>query len=954
MRQVVTVVLVARNGEEYLERTVAALAAQTRTPDAVIAVDASSSDRSTELLVGARPAQIVRAPSKSSFGDAIAIALRGAQPSDAAGDNEWLWLLAHDSAPEPRALQQLLAAVEIAPSVAIAGPKLMRWDQPDTIAEFGESMTKFGASMPMVENELDQAQHDVSDDVLGVAAQGMLVRRSLWTRLGGFDPGLPTVDSGLDFSIRARLAGFRVVLVPGARITTAGGPELFGRRSISVAKRASIIRSAQLHRRLVYAPGAALFFHWLSLVPLAVLRSLGALVAKRPGVIGGEFGAAFRAAFDSRVAGARRNLNRTKQLGWGAIAPLRLPWADVRERRAQAREAQNRPAGPAAEPKVSFISGGGFIVLALAAIAGLIAFGPLLGARAVTGGGLLPLDGSISDLWSKVGVGWREIGTGFLGAADPFTALLAVLGSFTFWAPSLSIVVLYFAALPLAAVGAWFAARRISSRGWVPAVAAALWAVSPPFLSSLTTGHLGSAIAHILLPLLALALLNAPRSWPAAAASALLMAAVIASAPVLAPVIVLAWVFWMLTQPRGLHRLLLVPLPAAALFAPLVIDQLGRGNPLGLLADPGVPVAAGAPSAWQLALSSTDGGLSGWTDLLQSVVLPATIAPYLVAAMLLVTVALALTALFLPGTRRAAPGLVLALLGYLVAVASSHIEVASVGANTTALWTGSGLSLFWLGLVCCVVVSLEGLGRASAPLGAVAVTTIALLAVPSLIAGYTGATSIAPTNGRIVPAVVAAESATDPQIGTLVLNPEDAAAGQGGDDRMSLVLHRGYGTTLDDQSTLAATDQQLSETDERLATLAGNLASRSGYDPTADLSELYIGFVVLADAEPGDAAEAAVHERITISLDGNEAVSNVGHTGIGTLWRVAAPLETAAPAVPANTDTPFGSLALTVQGVVLFLTLLLAIPTSRRGRRVKASSNSLEGPATTFDEEDNA
>jgi GT2 family glycosyltransferase len=951
MRQVVTVVLVARNGAEYLERTVAALAAQTRKPDAVIAVDASSSDRSTQLLTGAQPAQLVSAPAKSSFGDAISIGMRGAQPADT--DNEWLWFLAHDSAPEPRALQQLLAAVEIAPSVAIAGPKLMRWDKPDTIAEFGESVTRFGASMALVENELDQAQHDVSDDVLGVAAQGMLVRRSLWSALGGFDPGLPTVDSGLDFSIRARLAGYRVVLVPGARITSAGGPELFGRRSISASKRASITRSAQLHRRLVYAPGGALVFHWLSLVPLAVLRSLGALLAKRPGVIGGEFAAAFRAAFDAGVAGARRNLHRTRKLGWAAVAPLRVPWADVRERRAQAREAQNRPTGPAAEPKVSFISGGGFIVVAVAALAGLIAFGPLLGSAAVTGGGLLPLDASIRELWSNVGVGWREVGTGFLGAADPFTVVLAVLGSLTFWAPSLSIVVLYFAALPLAGVAAWFAARRLSSRGWVPAVAAALWAVSPPFLSSLTTGHLGSAIAHILLPVLALALINAPRSWPAAAGSALLMAAVTASAPVLAPVILLAWAVWMIVQPRGLHRLLLIPLPAVALFAPLVIDQFGRGNLLGLLADPGVPVDGGGASAWQLALASTDASLSGWTRLLEGLTLPTVAAPYVVGALLLVTFALALTALFLPGTRRAVPGLVLALLGFLVAVASSRIEVAFVGADTTGVWTGSGLSLFWLGLVCCVVVALDGLGRASAGLGAVAVATTLLLAVPSLIAGYTGETSINPTNGRIVPAVVAAESATNPQIGTLVLAPASPGA-EGSDDRMSVVLHRGHGTTLDDQSTIAATDQQLTEADDRLATLAGNLASRSGYDPAADLDELYIGFVVLTDPQPGDAEAEAVHHRITIALDGNNAVSNVGQTGSGTLWRVASPPDTAPQAQPSNTDSSYGVLVLTVQGIILLLTVLLAVPTARRHRRVKASSNSLEGPATTFDEEDHA
>ncbi|MHA6667376.1 glycosyltransferase family 2 protein [Homoserinimonas sp. A447] len=950
MRQVVTVVLVARNGAEYLDRTIAALKAQTRQPDVFIAVSARSSDNGADQLAAAQPAQLVSAPAKSSFGDAIALGMHGVPHPDS--DNEWLWFLAHDNAPEPRALQQLLAAVEIAPSVGIAGPKLMRWDKPDTIAEFGESMTRLGASMPMVENELDQAQHDVSDDVLGVAAQGMLVRRSLWSKLGGFDPGLPTVDSGLDFSIRARLAGFRVVLVPGARVASAGGPELFGRKSVSAAKRTAAIRSAQLHRRLVYAPGAAMAVHWLSLVPLAVLRSLGALLAKRPGAIAGEFSAAFRAAFDGAVAGARRNLHRTRTLGWGAIAPLRLPWSDVRERRAQAREEQTVSTGHTTEPKISFISGGGLAVVAVAAVAGLIAFGPLLGASAVSGGGLLPLDADIRSLWSKVGVGWREIGTGFLGAADPLTTVLAVLGSLTFWAPSLSIVILYFAALPLAATGAWFAARRLSVRGWIPAIAAVLWAVAPPFLSSLSSGQLGSAIAHILLPWLALALINASRSWPAAAAAALLMAAVTASAPVLAPVIVLAWLAWMVVQPRGLHRLILIPLPAAALFAPLVIEQFRRGNLLALLADPGVPADGGGASAWQLALASTDGGLSGWVHLLDQLSLPVVAAPYVVAALLAVPVVLALMALFLPGTRRAVPGLVLALLGFLVAVASSRLELSSVGADTTAVWTGSGLSLFWLGLLCCVIAALDALGPASLTLGTVAVATTVLLAAPLLIAGYVGAAAIAPSSNRIVPAVVAAESVTNPQIGTLMLKPASSDTGE--DDRISATLHRGLGTTLDDQSTIAATDQQLGEVDDRLATLAGNLASRSGYDPTADLEDLYIGFVVLEDDDRGDKSQAAVHKRITVALDGNDRVSSVGETASGLLWRVATPPETVPEAQPGNTDTPFGVIVLTVQGVIVFLTLLLAVPTARRKRRVRASANSLEGPATTFDEEDNA
>ena len=43
--------------------------------------------------------------------------------------DEWLWLLTADTAPEPHALERLLAAVEVAPSVSIAGPKLVDPDE---------------------------------------------------------------------------------------------------------------------------------------------------------------------------------------------------------------------------------------------------------------------------------------------------------------------------------------------------------------------------------------------------------------------------------------------------------------------------------------------------------------------------------------------------------------------------------------------------------------------------------------------------------------------------------------------------------------------------------------------------------------------------------------------------------------------------------------------------------
>jgi GT2 family glycosyltransferase len=261
-------------------------------------VDCGSSDATSDLLASYGPTHFISADVSLSFGAAIHAATRVLD--EPAGDHELLWLLAQDSAPEPDALRNLLAELEIAPSVAVAGPKVMEWVADDYIHDFGLSMTPYGSSVTLVESELDQEQHDALSDVLAVSAGGMLVRRSVWDHLGGFDSALPVVDDSLDFCVRVRLAGYRVSVVAAARVSSAGdgvaGPD-GSSRGRARRRRVRAERSAQLHRRLVYSPAWALPVHWLSLIPLAFLRSIGDLLRKEPGAILGEFSAAFAAAF---------------------------------------------------------------------------------------------------------------------------------------------------------------------------------------------------------------------------------------------------------------------------------------------------------------------------------------------------------------------------------------------------------------------------------------------------------------------------------------------------------------------------------------------------------------------------------------------------------------------------------------------------------------------------------
>jgi GT2 family glycosyltransferase len=931
MYPTVTAIVVARTGAEHLKRTLDALTAQTRRPDSVIVIDVGSSDKVSAVISEFAPTHFLVSQERLPFGAAVATAARVATPPTS--EHEWLWLLAQDTAPEPTALEALLGTVEVSPSVAIAGPKLVDWDDTALIRDFGESMTQFGASVPLVQDELDQAQHDGLSDVLGVASGGMIVRHTAWEKLGGFDRGLPVVDDGLDLSVRARLAGFRVVLVPSAIVASAGDGVAGPSRSNRWSNRRRLYRerrAAQLHRRMVYSGGGMLFFHWLSLVPLAIIRSIVWLLGKQPGAITGEFAAAFGTAFGaSHIGEARSALARTKSVGWSAIAPLRIPLAEVRRARALRREANlMRTRGERKE--LNFFSGGGAWVVLGMLVVSVGLFVPLLSAGRLAGGGLLPLSASVGELWQNIGYGWRDIGLGFVGAADPFAAVLAILGSLTFWNPSFVLVLLWFAALPIAALGAWFCATRITDRPGLRAVFAIAWALAPMLFDALQTGRPAALLAHLLLPWLIFAAFSARRSWTASAATSLLAAATAACAPSLAPALAILWLIWACTSGRSIARVVMIPIPTLVLFGPLVVQQVMRGSWLSIFADPGAPVLGRQAPGWQLALGIPDGTLGGWHALTAAFGLPEMLANILVPALLAPIAILALLALFLRGTVRAVLSLIVAFLGFATAVAAIHVMVAAAGSQSVPIWPGPGLSLYWLGLTGAAVMGLSALGKYAVAPAWVALVALAGAVVPLAAAVPLGTSAVRAAGSATLPAYVTAEAGSHPRVGTLRLTP----APDGG---IAAQVVRGAGETLDDQSTLSSTTRSLTDNGRELSVLAGNLASSSGLDASADFKKFGIGFVLLAPPattfdDGVQPAATATATRSATALDGNPLLASVGTTDFGQLWSVKA--DNRGLPVPPNAGGWMRPAYLVVLGVVFGLVLLLSIPTGRAERGV--------------------
>lgn len=914
----------------HLRRTLAAIGEQTRPVDALTIVLCGADERLQEMADAAGAASVRSLPAKTGFAAAIALAAADVEA-------EAVWLLAQDTAPEPDALARLAGTLELSPSIAFVAPKLVRWDDRSEIVSLGAGMTRFGRTVGLAEGELDQGQHDTREDVLGADVRGILVRAEAWTRLGGIDRALAGADEGLDLGVRARLAGARVSLVPTALVAVAGDGVAGLPTPVTSQRRRRAIyaeRRAQLHRRLVYAPALAVPLHWLSLLPLALWRTVLHLVRKQPARIAPEWGAAVVAFVRlDAIARGRRRLAAARTAPWSLIAPLRTSGTELRERLDDDPEVA---IGGHQRSDLRFFSGGGAWLVLAALLVSVAAFPALLAWPVLGGGALQPLARTVASLWQDAAFGQRALGLDTIGPADPFAAVVAVLGTLSPLEPSRAIVVLWILALPLAALGGWFAATRVTERSVLRLLGGALWALAPTFLVALTQGRPTAVILHLLLPWLFLAGSVAHRSWSAAGAASLLLAAVVAAAPSLAPAFVVLWIAAIILAVvvqggRGLARVVWTVIPAAVLALPLVWNAIAEGRPWGLLADPGVPWAGpqvGPDAAGRALLAAgipTD-DIAGWTTLLPDG--PTWWVPLLAAPIALLALAAPLTQRWAVGTAL----LAVTALGLATAFVAVGISVSFAQSTAVPLWPGTGLSLAWLGVVGGALVFLDAglaprLWVVRTIAGAVMFLAIAVLAVPNLTALSRGTAMLSNGPASTLPAFVAAEGADDPDVGTIVLTPQSRAG-------VAAQIVWGASETIDGQTTLLSTRTSPSAQDQELATLAADLVTSSSEDAVAQLADLGVGFILLGRAgEPDTESARAMRLSATNALNQRDTLDAVGDTAKGTLWRL---VDEVAPRPQESASVvTTGRIIAGVQLAVMAIALLLAVPTAASRREAR-------------------
>ena len=539
--QHVTAIIVSHDGVTWLSEVVAALSSQKLKLDEIIAVDNGSIDGSPKLLRNAG-IKVIEQKRDAGFGSAVAAAVASLPKFKIAADgecNEWLWILHDDCAPDRRALKILLTAALERPQVGIAGPKILGWYDRKHILEVGVSITENGSRWTgLEEREHDQGQHDDTKIVLAVSTAGMLIKRSLYEELGGFDPSLELFRDDIDFGWRAHIAGYSVICV--------GEAILYHAEAAASERRIVDVRDALLHRPLLLDRRNAAFvllanssrwiLPWVAIQLLftAIGRSIIYLLAKLPGYAADEIAAIALLIFKpADLIKSRRYRKEGKYLSARVIKPF-IPSRSVRYRLTLERISssvfnafkfgKNQDESIVSKSysdigvidesfdEIQILPTKSFTKLrSLVKLPMLFGFLITIGISifysrnrfgSIAGGALAIAPDSAMDLIRRYVDSWHLVGLGSSAAVPTWLPLIAIGSAITLGNPQTFLTLTFFLAPTICFLIFYRTATRFKLGKYSSFFAALLYAFSPVVLTSINQGRIGTIAIAFILPIL--------------------------------------------------------------------------------------------------------------------------------------------------------------------------------------------------------------------------------------------------------------------------------------------------------------------------------------------------------------------------------------------------------------------------------------------------------------------
>ena len=317
----ISVIVLNCNGRPWLPGCLDALAAQAAAPSfEVIVVDNGSSDGSAAFVASAYPdVRVIALDANAGFAGGNNAGARAAR-------GEWLAFLNNDTIADSAWLARLDAAASARPAYSLVASRIVFLHDPDRIDSAGDGYFRAGGAFKTGHGRR-AGEFTASAEVFGACGAAFLIRRGLFTALGGFDERFFMVYEDVDLSYRARLAGHRCWYAADAIVRHAGSGTL-----------------GAVSANAVFYGQRNLEWTWLKNTPRPLLlrTALPHVLYSLSGILhyarAGLAGAAIRGKW-AAVAGARPVLKDRRMVQAAAVSDVDVePWMERRWLAAKRRE----------------------------------------------------------------------------------------------------------------------------------------------------------------------------------------------------------------------------------------------------------------------------------------------------------------------------------------------------------------------------------------------------------------------------------------------------------------------------------------------------------------------------------------------------------------------------------------------------------------------------------------
>jgi GT2 family glycosyltransferase len=230
-------VVVNYNGGPLLSQCVESIRRHTRDYE-IILIDNASTDNSLALISPGVDLRVFKLSSNIGFAKANNLGIK-------ASLGHYLVLLNSDTVVTRNWLNVLVGQAERDPRIGLVTPKLLRPGNPPILDSTGHLCHyQTGICRDRGQGELDKDQYDSMTELPSCCFACALIKKHVFLHIGLLDEKMFLYFEDVDFSLRARIAGWRVIYSPESVVYHArgGSTHTTGKRQLWSRSRAYLLR----------------------------------------------------------------------------------------------------------------------------------------------------------------------------------------------------------------------------------------------------------------------------------------------------------------------------------------------------------------------------------------------------------------------------------------------------------------------------------------------------------------------------------------------------------------------------------------------------------------------------------------------------------------------------------------------------------------------------------------